>query len=246
MTAGRTMLILLVIVPGISTFSEEQSDHQRIAVETHRRIELFFNGGLSILPQTERYYRSVVSVFEGDVNIEIGGKVRQRYDFSVEGRVPIGAHRTTADGLVLGYTADGVVSFETGYTFGPAFRKSRIAASLDTGRAVTGSANVMFIRDPMVHGCGVVAIFSTESPEEMVLQMPLSSVLVTNDITSIQFEIVPLIRNGPTFTQVSFAAVISMRWGWDRFHVGASTVMHHMEGPSELNVRGGWLWKPES
>ncbi len=241
----RAHLCLVFLALWSHLGAQEQREHQRVAVDSYRWVEVHITGGLVLEPTVSPEYRSEVTVSSGSAELDMGVRLWDRLDADVSGRIPVAVQRTGENGFSLGYRTPAVVGVTGGYSFGPVYRRLRIMASTSTVRTAGAGVYAIFVRDPIVHSFGIAGDTDFETFDVVRIQLPLVTALVANDIFSVHAEIIPAVRGRADRTDFSLSAVFSVRWSWERFHIGTATLWQERPGPSAIAMRGGWAWRPK-
>jgi hypothetical protein len=227
-----------VLAVGASVDADESRDHQRIASYAPKPLNVTVEGTLLIHPGSGR------RVALGGVEGEVGVLLRDRWDVSCRGMVPLGLIARPGESYRVSRSDEIHAGVEAGVRFGAPYRQHRIGVSAH--RQWIGGVNytLFSIRDPLVQGVGCVVELRREiDGVETAVSVPLSIALVANDVVALHGELTPRISDVGTNPRGGLSAVFSVRWAWERWSAGSAALFDQQGAPGGMALSGGWKWK---
>jgi hypothetical protein len=236
----RRHLVLLATLFAASSLAgaEEARDHQRIVSYSPKPLTVSTEATILMHPGSGR------QVAIGGAESEVSLVLRDRWDVSFRGMVPVDLVADPGQPYRLCRSDEVHLEADAGVSLGPPYRRHRVGAS--AGHQSAGGLNytLFSIRDPLVHGIGIVVELQREADAvETTVSVPLSIALVANDMTAIHGELIPRIIDINGDPRAGLNAVFSVRWAWERWSAGSAALFGQRGAPEGMALTGGWRWK---
>ncbi|MEX2443984.1 MAG: hypothetical protein WD492_10285 [Alkalispirochaeta sp.] len=237
--AGILVAMAMGLSPAVG--AAKSDDYQRLA--SHRSTPVEASVDLTVLAQPAGSPQVAV----GGVELQLGLRLWDRWDLSTTGRLPVDLVARSGTPYQLTRRPDYTVRAATAYSFGPPHRRHRVGLGAETPQSYEASYVVATIRDPLVHGAGMSWEVARENGSEadwtIGVRLPLSAALVVNDVASLHVELTPGIAHVLRRPRGTLSAVVSVRWAWERAHVGSAALFGEHGAPGGMALTGGLKWK---